>query len=162
VQNLIVLFVAVTGIFVGAVFDNSFILSGRATGLLEHPAVYCYFIAQSAVPLLFVRAVNRFWRLGENAPISTSHSGGIWLQELRQFRRATSLKTNFARIVYSVVTSVGIIAFVWNSYSNFHPERVGHDFWDSWHFQVGYWVTRVYKLYFWAVDANHQCHSNSA
>jgi hypothetical protein len=150
-QTFIILTVAILLIFAACVRDGSLILPGDGTGLLEHPAIYCYFIEQALVQSLVIRAVNRFWRLWNGAVVTTFNSGTIWREELLQFRKATSRRTNIGRISFIVLCSAGIAVWAHNTYSNLHPERVGHDFWDSSHFVMGYWITRLYKFYFWVL-----------
>jgi hypothetical protein len=150
-QTGILLAIGIASIFTASFFDQSLTLPGEATGLLEHPAIYCYFVEQAAVQFLLVGSINRFWRLGDSAAVVSSKSPNIWREELLRFRRATAKRTNIGRVSFIIFTSLGIAIWAHNTYSNVHPERVGHDFWDSWNFQGGYWVTRVYKFYFWVL-----------
>jgi hypothetical protein len=117
--------------------------------MLEHPAIFCYFVEQCVVPVLLMRAIDGFWKVAGGAAISEVGAKPIWRSELRGFRRAVSQRTARSRDLYILLTVVGIIIFSWNSYQNIFPKRVGHDFWDSWNHQGGYWVSRIYKFYFW-------------
>jgi len=148
IQNTLALVLAIITIFLASCLDDTLFLPGRDTGLMEHPAIFCYFLEQCIVPAILMRSVDRLWRRRKDSPFADR---AVWLQEVRSFRDALDGKTNLARVVFAALLTIGITVWVWNSYSNFHPDRVGHDFWDSWKHQWGYWVTRLYKFYFWVL-----------
>jgi hypothetical protein len=147
-QCFLVAGISVLVILASSVLDRTLLLHGRDVGLLEHPAIWAFFILQIALPLAIGRSLQKL-----------SNSGGA-------FRRPTQPELEFAatvltkltafmrlrdwasRAVAAICYTTGLIAFVWNTYQNQLPGIVvPYDFWDSSNHLLGYWTTRVYKFY---------------
>jgi hypothetical protein len=135
-------------ILTGSFIDGSLILPGRSVGLLEHPGIWIFFVLQIALPLSIKRSLNKL--LAERSQlreIATSRGAYSDLvnKPLFDFLR---LKTVESRLIATILYSVGVAAFVWNTYQDELPGIVlPYDFWDSKNFLLGFWLTRVYRLY---------------
>ena len=146
-------FLVVTGLMTIAIiaasfFDKSLFLTGNNLGLFEHPTIWTFIIIQAITPFRIEKSVNSLYRFLEkndlvNSKFDLSRYPPMFLQQI--FR-----ETNLSKLTYYLFVTIGFIGFVWNSYQNQLPLRfLGFDFWDSINHPLGYWVTRVYKLYLW-------------
>jgi hypothetical protein len=64
----------------------------------------------------------------------------------------TKRESNTSVVLFNIMIILGLIAFIWNTLQNQLPYKfLGFDFWDSFNYQWGYWVTRIYKFYLWVL-----------
>jgi hypothetical protein len=135
----------------GSMIDGSLILAGRNVGLLEHPGIWAFFGLQVALPLSIRHSLKRLLR----ARVEIRQLGGsdedFYQKVLSPIRRFLDLRDKEGRLAATIAYSVGLTAFVWNTYQNQRPGIVvPFDFWDSTTYPWGFWITRVYKLYLYA------------
>src|SRR5437016_2123985 len=117
---ILALFSAVV-ILIGSFIDGSLILPGRSIGLLEHPGIWIFFVLQIALPLSIKRSLKKL--LKERAQLreismSNEHYADLVIKPLLDFLR---LKTRESRLIATVLYSVGVAAFVWNTYQDELP-----------------------------------------
>lgn len=135
-------------LLVGSVIDGSLILPGRSIGMLEHPGIWLFFVLQVALPISIRYSLKKLVKAGPKLRAVAKSRGkmpDLIICPLIAFLRLEDRKSKFtATIIYSA----GLAAFVWNTYQNTRPGIViPYDFWDSKNFLVGFWLTRVYRLY---------------
>lgn len=148
VQCCIIAALAACAMLAGSVIDGSLILEGRNVGLLEHPGIWAFFGLQIALPLSIRNSLNKVVESqGKIREFTNSRetSPDFVVAPVLEFLR---LQTIESRSAAAMAYSVGLIAFVWNTYQNQLPGIVvPYDFWDSKNYFFGFWLTRVYKLY---------------
>lgn len=133
------------------VLDNTLLLRGRDVGVLEHPTIWTLVALQVILPLSLrrslVRLVHARKTLLAMAPARSS-PGEVIIAPILHFVR---LEGRIGRAAGAVFYSVGLAAFVWNTFQNQRPGIVlPYDFWDSVNHPYGFWFTRIYKLYLYA------------
>lgn len=132
---------------VGAWADGGFYLQGPGIGFIEHPAIWTFLAMQVFLPLSIRSSLTR---LARSRKALKKITGGEAFDQsistpLVQFVRFLTVE---GRAVAALLFLGGLANFVWNSYQNQRPEIVGpYEFWDSIHFPISYWLTRLYKLY---------------
>lgn len=136
---------------VGSLLDGTLLLPGRGVGLLKHPTIFVFLLAQILVPRGFVRAVAAFRAIGDARPIlRADFLERVFPEQIEVFRRTAGRLNNQGKLIFGLLVGVGLAAFVWNTFQNQQPFRfVGFDFWDSGLHPRGYVLTRLYKLYIW-------------
>jgi len=134
----------------GAWRDHTFRMPGDGVGLLQHPGIWIYLLAQPLLPALLDRAVVAFAELSR-------HQRGLFTPSFRDNNLRHETRTLAKRIrrrtppfwfLYHTLVALGIVAWILNTLKNQSPiKSYGFDTWDSWPHLWGYWSTRVYKLY---------------
>lgn len=135
-------------VFVASLADHSLILSGRNVGLLQHPTIWSFIGLQIALPISIANSLKKLLksRINIHSLIKTDHKFSESL--LRPVLSFIHLETAGSKSIAALIYSVGLAAFVWNTYQNQHPGQVvPYDFWDSKTYFWGFWVTRIYKFY---------------
>jgi hypothetical protein len=140
-------------ISLAALHDRAIILPGPATGYAEHPAIWVLYGIQIYLPAVLLHAIDQLWAgvLVGDSVFTTEFTRTSYVRSRVSFIQGVRLKRSRSRIYYILVLTLGIFLFVWNSYWNQHPERLGHDFWDSINFPWCYAITRIYKCYVWVI-----------
>ncbi len=135
---------------IGSSIDQTLIMKGKDTGLLEHPTSWCFIIIQIAAPFFLSRSIEKlFIFLDGNDVINSKKELASYIT---LFNKYTLRQTNLSVLSYRLLTLIGLICFVWNSFQNQAPMKyLGFDFWDSFNHPFGYWLTRVYKFYMWVL-----------
>ncbi|NJL71578.1 MAG: hypothetical protein HC888_08155 [Candidatus Competibacteraceae bacterium] len=136
----------------GSALEHSLVLPGPAVGLLEHPAIYLFLVGQVLFPWALIRAVYTFQDIPRSAAaiVISSYLSRDFDEHCQRLQAALRLDTNRSKVAYAALVGVGISAFAWNSLQNQAPHRwVGIDFWDSINYPIGFYLTRIYKLYHW-------------
>jgi hypothetical protein len=139
-------------ILLAGFLDGTFILPGSGIGLLEHPVIWCFIGIQMLSPFMINKAIKGFEDANSKLTLNSSVSPSNIESYYAQFVNGTALKSNANRLIWMLLTLLGLIAFAWNSFQNQQPLRfLGFDFWDSIYHPYGYWITRVYKFYLWVL-----------
>jgi hypothetical protein len=131
-----------------SLLDHTLFLDGRDVGLLQHPAIWAFLALQVALPLSVRRSLASF--SGDDAKV---REASVSVPDLRHsvahaLRRFMRLHCNWSRVAATTCYTVGLAAFVWNTYQNQLPNvLLPYDFWDSSNHMWGYWSTRLYKSY---------------
>jgi hypothetical protein len=137
-------------IVVGAARDNTFTLM-NGVGLLEHPGIWIYLVAQPVLPQLLDRALRTFTRIGiDQRQLFTSAFARTTVRAERKllFERIKRTSAAGPRVFYQILVLVGAGAWILNTFKNQAPlQAYGFDVWDAWPHLWGYWTTRVYKAY---------------
>jgi hypothetical protein len=134
--------------------DHSFILPGRAVGLLQHPGPWVYLAGQALLPFAVRTSVRRLENLKETVPdaLSDEYLEANLPEHRRRVATWIDRERPLSTFTYALLTIVGMAILAWNSISNQQPiKRVGFEFWDSVSFFWGYAITRFEKLYFWVL-----------
>jgi len=151
-QSWVLGMLAAVAVIVASIIDGSFVLAGRAVGLLEHPAIWGFLGLQVAVPLVLIHSFRRLLRSRHRLRVvgsPRSMTAEAIVQRVLEFVQIRSLK---AKAAASLMYSVGLAVFVWNTYQNQLPGiLLPYDFWDSGGHPWGFWVTRVYKFYLFVI-----------
>jgi hypothetical protein len=147
-QSCLLATFSAAAILLASAADRSLLLSGRDVGLLQHPAIWSFFLLQAALPILIRRSLRRILVarhvLREVTGMTRNYSEAV-VKPLLTFIRLDSAES---KLVAAVFYLVGFATFVWNTYQNQQPGIiVPYDFWDSINYPWGFWVTRAYKLY---------------
>lgn len=134
--------------------ENTLIMPGADVGLLEHPGIWLFLIAQMVIPFVVNRSLSAFrgFRKDGDSPLTSdfqrAHFGGV----VRGVTRSLCRSNRRSRTLYQLLMLLGFTAWTWNTYQNQDPLRFLHfDFWDSVRHPWGYWLTRFYKLYVWVL-----------
>ncbi len=131
-----------------SLIEQTLIMKGKDTGLLEHPTTLVFLMIQIVAPLFLKRAIAKLFSFFKKNDIIDANKEMSGYSVL--FKKHTSRQTNFSKFCYTFLTLIGLICFAWNSFQNQDPLKfLGFDFWDSLNHPFGYWVTRIYKLYLW-------------
>lgn len=150
-QCFVVTAFCVAAVLIVSTVDRSLILQGRNVGLLEHPAIWAFFVLQAALPLSIGQSILKLQGTSlQNGEIAV-HSGKTQdlIDSVRKFVR---LQTSGSRLAATLIYCTGLAAFVWNTYQNQLPGVVvPYDFWDSTTYPWGFWLTRAYKFYLFVV-----------
>jgi len=153
IQLLVVLLIALC-LCAGSASDSTLLLEGPNVGLLEHPTILAFLLAQYAVfgsvwaALASLRNIDRWGAevVAQSYLVPKARTVQRWIRQ--RIRR----RTPASRTYYRLLQLVGFAVFAWNSFQNQQPYRlVGFDFWDSALHVWGYWCTRAFKLYFWVM-----------
>jgi hypothetical protein len=133
---------------VGAFIDRTLIMTGKDTGLLEHPTIWAFLLINMIAPIYLSKALeNLFQFLKGNEVIDSKKELSGYM---KLFDKHISRQTNHSKLFYVFFTLIGLICFTWNTFQNQDPLKfLGFDFWDSFSHTFGYWATRLYKLYLW-------------
>lgn len=144
-----------TGIFIALTIlassiDHTFTMIGTDLGLIQHPAIWMFFIIQAVIPFSICIALTRFLCfLKGNEIIQPETDLSIYTDFFQKF---INRKTNLSQLVFVLATTIGLISFVWNSFQNQQPYKfLGFDFWDSINHLFGYCITRLYKFFLWVL-----------
>jgi hypothetical protein len=150
VLNVSIATLAAVMIVVGAARDNTFTLM-NGVGLLEHPGIWIYLVAQPVLPQLLDRALRTFTRIGiDQRQLFTSAFARTTVRAERKllFERIKRTSAAGPRVFYQILVLVGAGAWILNTFKNQAPlQAYGFDVWDAWPHLWGYWTTRVYKAY---------------
>jgi hypothetical protein len=135
----------------GALQDGTLIMQRPNVGLLQHPGIWWFLIAQCWLPFVARRSYRQFEMLDTNGvhALLSAYLNGRFAQQRRFIGEWTQRRTNQSRMMYVALLVVGGCAWSWNTYSNQRPDVVGFDFWDSSRHLWGYSLTRLYKGYVW-------------
>ena len=152
-HNALVTLISAIALAVASAFDRSLYLSGSSVGLIEHPAVYAFLLAQWIFPYSVTAALQKFLDIDkkEGSPLSRDFLDSEFRKAVSWLEQSLLRKTNFSRALYDLAVAAGVVALIWNTYQNQRPETLGFDFWDSVHFPLGFAVSRLYKLYLWGL-----------
>lgn len=154
VRNLIVTLFFVGLIVLASYVDHSFYLGEPNIGLLQHPAIWFFFLIQAIVPFALSKSINRFLNMynWKHSIIKHSFFEEDFKSETKLLLQKSLHKKSLSRLWFVLLFTFGFISFAWNSYQNQSPvELVGFDFWDSYTYPFGYWSTRIYKFYIWCI-----------
>lgn len=151
-QCVLIAGIAGIAILIASIADGSLVLSGRDVGLLEHPGIWSFLFLQIAL-LLSLRSSLRVLLQNRGDLQAIGAIDGSMIREIVEpTLKFTRLQTHNGTVTALVFHSIGLTAFVWNTYQNQFPTVIlPYDFWDSKNFFWGFWVTRALKLYlfFW-------------
>jgi hypothetical protein len=138
---------------IAAFLDGSLYFQGRDVGLLEHPTVYAFFLAQWLLPSFVLQAIESFGAIPRqiNPPLSPEFLRTTFSEHAEWLRSSMLRNSNLSRFLYGLAVAAGLAALIWNTLQNQRPERLGFDFWDSSHFMFGFYFSRVYKFYLWVL-----------
>lgn len=147
-QCFIITVLSAAFILFGSVLDGSLILRGPDVGLLEHPTIWAFLGLQLVLPIAVRGALERLLRARAKMR-AVARLNRSFVQTIAvPFVEFLRLKDRQGKVVATGVYSIGLIAFVWNTYQNQLPHIVvPFNFWDSKTYTWGFWITRVYKLY---------------
>jgi hypothetical protein len=151
-QSLVITSICVVAMLIASGADHSFFLEGRDVGLLEHPAIWAFLVLQTVLPISIARSWVRVQKAILQKGEVADHGGKESDLVAPSVQEFLGLKDTESRIAAALIYSIGIAAWVWNTYQNQLPGiAVPYDFWDSTTYLWGFAVTRVYKLYLFVV-----------
>lgn len=133
-----------------AYWEKTLVMPGQAVGLLEHPGIWLFLVAQVAIPWILNRSLRRFRNLhfDHTAPLSREFMSQEFASIEHRLVQSLERRTVRSRGVFDVIVFVGLLAWAWNTFQNQDPLKFLHfDFWDSSRHAINYWLTRFYKLY---------------
>lgn len=137
-------------LLLAATLDGTLVLDGRSTGLLEHPGAMIFLLGHAFLPPLLFRTAANFFKLPETTGhiLTNTYLDDHFGKDLKWFADTVWRSNNKGRVIYHVLLSIGIAAYVWNSIQNSSPQAWVHkDFWDSIYHPFGFWSTRIYRFY---------------
>jgi hypothetical protein len=139
---------------IGAKLDKAYFIRDEGIGLFEHPGIFVFLLAQILIPSVLIRSTIAFVNIPKTGAsiISKKFLEFKYKSHLDTFFNTISRRNNIGRLAYSMLVSIGVVVFIWNTYQNQQPFRfLGFDFWDSICNPWGYSATRVYKFYIWVM-----------
>ena len=129
--------------------DHSFfILNGY--GYLGHPAILGWYLVQLIMPVSIYRTVRDAARAGKHYRQIARQSGPSAFRVVvcKPMVAFVGFRTPASRSAFALLFLIGFSTFAWNTFQNLLPGRLAPlDFWDSIHFPLGYFGTRLYKFY---------------
>lgn len=153
-RNAVATAICVIGLTACAYSDQSFHLRDSGYGFLEHPGVLGWFAIQLLMPSAVFRIVVKAARNRTNFhAIEISSSSFDFKREIFDpIVQFIGLQTPQSRSLFSLLFSIGMAGFAWNTFQNLRPGILAPlDFWDSVHFPYGYFGSRAYKFYMHAL-----------
>ncbi|MCL3781899.1 hypothetical protein EMN47_16055 [Prolixibacteraceae bacterium JC049] len=137
-----------------AAFDETFILKNENLGLIEHPSIWIFIALQVTIPFAQSKALKKIYHLPNWNDQIIDHQYLItnYSNILAIAKKDLKLESLKSKSIFRFLVFLGLAAFIWNSYQNQLPDKfLGFDFWDSINNPVGYWLSRLYKLYLWCL-----------
>jgi hypothetical protein len=137
-------------VLVGSTIDKTLIMKGPDIGLFQHPAIWTFLIGQVIACFSVSLSVKRLYSFFEKNEVLESQFNLKPFKE--SFIKNAKREKNIGRTIFILLTTIGFVAFIWNSFQNQLPQKyLGFDFWDSINHLCGYWITRGYKLFLWVM-----------
>lgn len=152
-RNLVVALIAILGLTLSAYIDTSFRIP-NGYGYLEHPGTYGWHLIILVMPIVIY---DRWLALARSRShysqiVEDPYRFSVRWELLRPAVQFVGFETAASRVLFAFLFLIGLSAFAWNTFQNLYPGELARlDFWDSIHFPIGYWVSRVYKLYVYAL-----------
>lgn len=148
-QNTVVTVIFIAALTLSAWLDNSLVLKPEGYGFLEHPGIFGWFVIQFWMPVTLYRlareatAQKSKWKR-----IATANGAELNDAIVKRLFNFIGFETAGSKSFFALLFTLGFAAFAWNSIQNARPGQLAPlDFWDSIHFQYGYYISRVHKFY---------------
>jgi len=138
----------------GSYRDGTLLMLGRSFGLLQHPAIWIFVIAQVSVPIVVSRGIATFASLDKTVglPLTDEFIATQFAPVREFFFDMLNRSEGRSRRTFDILLLLGLGFWAWNTFQNLRIGGRPHfDFWDSAEHFWGYWLTRGYKLYIWLV-----------
>jgi len=161
--NVIIGLLFAAAFVLGSWRDGTLRMPSTSFGLLEHPTIWIFLVAQILVPVVVSRSTGRFSTLEKEPglPLTESFITATVPALHESFLEMLRRNDPRSRRIFNLLLLLGLGFWAWNTFQNL---RVGSgaprfDFWDSVAHFWGYWLSRAYKLYLWLVVAPTVVHA---
>ncbi len=151
--NALVAFVFAGAFLVSSVRERTLIMRG-GVGLLQHPGIWVFLVAQVVIPWAVTRSLRAFRQLPStsSAPLTADFLRDYFHALDAALVHSMRRESSRSRALFDALLLIGLSAWAWNTFQNQDPIHfLRFDFWDSIRHPGGYWLTRFYKLYVWVL-----------
>ena len=134
--------------------DGTTTLRGENVGLLEHPGIWIFIVAQIISPIVVSRSITKFISLADRPglPLNENFIATRFRPLSEHLLRILKRDTTRSKRAFDVLLLLGLLVWGWNTLQNLNAQQIAKfDFWDSSAHFWGYWLTRGYKIYIWLI-----------